>query len=602
MGSVFLLLASFLAFSFTSQGFPISGQWDLTLQLLPTLSLYKSSLTLHWPFLPGWYGESESTFYSTGLRYQNFYLSGAFGDLSFKGKIYFHAEEVRYRRAWAKLSLALPTGTIELSANHWSSSAEYTSDHKKTFGAWPCVNVIPWDEAWCHVGRTLYVHGPVAGYEAPSYLRLYIGRTDAYRFEVYISASYLPNFEEAFGSRFWERWALEKKVICVRGEIKDWRYTTDGGYSVPQVSLSSPDDLSLRECCGFPTRTLCPPNVVRWFEAKNYAGQAVYVQGPIVSYASEGGVPNRIMRIGGGSTVPNRLELYYAPGFPDWFRSRFGVRKFVCVYGTITLVGGVARIVVENLDAFPISEGTCCGAELLPGQFLNWRGRFSFEPIEVTVDFGDCSTGTVFRRIKVAWEGLPLFPGLFLDASLSFSKCFAFEGFSFVLRDFFLGCCGITATVSGNIGLDSLALSFSPKWAGLSGCLTVYGDLLWDGSAVLGLSVQGLGLTCYAGNFKVRMVTAFDPDAVEDKTDITFYSAEWEYLGLTYEGQGCCGSPEFTAEFWFGDKGLVFGLQRFRVNLEVPLGSSFSVFAKGQWNFALSSPLQWFDLGWSVDF
>jgi len=593
---------SFVVFGLTASALSFSGEWDLTLELFPTLRLYTSSLTLAFRPLPGWVWESESTFYSTGLRYQNFYASGFLGDLLVEGKIYFHAEEQRYRRAWLDLKLPLATGTLTLSANHWASSTEYTSDHKKEYGPWPCVNVIPWDEAWCHVGRTLFVYGPVVGYEQPSFLRLYLGHTDFYRFEIYISSSYLAQFESAFGSRFWEAWAAEQKIICVYGEIKDYRYTTEGGYSVPQVSLSSPANLSLHGCCGFPARAQCPPNLIRWFEAKNYAGKTVYVQGPIVSYASEGGVANRLLRIGGGGTVPNRLELYYAPGFPDWFRSRFPVGKFVCVYSTISLVGGVARIVVEDLANFPIFEGTCCGADLLPGQFLNWRLALDFPPLTLTADFGDCSRGTGFRRLKVEWGGLSLCCRLFLDVSLTFTKCLALENLSLTLREFFLPCCGITAKVSATLAPDSLSLTLEPKWPGFSGCLTVYGDVDWTGSGIRGVRVHGWSLSCYAGDVKVRFVTALDPDAVEDRTDVTFYAGEWEYVGVSYARSVSCGEAELEAELWFGSRGILFGLQRVRLYGEFPLAVAIRVFAKAQWNFARASPLEWFDVGWSLEF
>ncbi|MCS7240883.1 MAG: hypothetical protein NZ651_06535 [Candidatus Bipolaricaulota bacterium] len=586
-----------------AQAFPFSGEWDLTLQLFPTTSIYSSSLALHAQLRPGWYWEGEFYFGSKGFGSFNSYISGSLGDLLLDGKIYFDAEEVRYRRAWLDIELPLSTGTITLSANHWASATEYTSDHAEEYGPWPCVNVISWADAWCYVGWTLYVQGPVVGYERPSYLRLYIGRTDRYRFEAYISSSYLPKFEEAFGKNFWETWAKEKREICVYGEIKDYRYTTEGGYSVPQVALYSVTNLYLRGCCGFPARPRCPPNLIRWFEAKNFEGQRVYVQGPIVSYASEGGVPNRLLRIGGGGTVPNRLELYYTPGFPDWFRSRFSVGKFVCVYGTISLVRGVARIVVDDPSTFPILEGPCCEAGLLPGHFLNWRVALDFSPLTVKVDFGDCSAGTVFRRLVLGLDGLPfLCCGLFLDASLTLTKCFAFESLSFTLRDLFLPCCGITGTLSGTLTAGSLSLAFEPKWLRLSGCVTVYGDLEWKELELGGLKIHGWSISCYFGNLYVRAITALDPDAVEEKTDITFYEREWEYLRLDYAGKGCCGEVDYELEFWFGEAGTILGLQRLRIYLEFPISSAFTTFCKAQWNFALAVPLQWFDLGWSLSF
>lgn len=576
-----------------SVGF-VSGDWDLTLRLLPAIKLYESELTLTFT-LAGFEIESGSTFYHDGLRYQSFDLSGGLGQFELFGSISFHVQDIRYRKAWLTLETDLGEGDLLLGANHWSAPGEYTSSDRDKFGVWPCANAILWNEAWKHIGRTLYVEGPVASYEHAGYLRLYVGRTypDPERFEVYISASNVPKFEEAFGSRFWEK--LVGKTICVYGGIKDQRYTAPPAHSVPQVTVSSASNFALTTCCGYQPDTACPSPVIRWYEALGRVGETLYVQGPIVSLVSG----NTILRIGGGGTIPNRLEVRYAGGFDP---AIWKVNQEVCVFGTVTVVGGVAHI--ELADIAHLQNGPCCEAGLLPGYFLNHRARFTWAPFTVTVDFGDCCTGTTFRRLTVELGSLP-FPccGLLLDASLAFTKCRGWEELSVSVGGLRLGCCDLTFALDLRLTPDAKTVSLQPKWGGGSGCVTVYGDVVWDGTTLGGFAIYGWGISCYFDRVKLRLVTAPDPDKVEDMTDVTFYVDEFEYVGITYTGEGCCGGTvTFGAEMWFGAKGTLFGLQRTRFELEVPLSSAITVFAKGQWNFAKASPLEWFDVGWDISF
>ncbi|MGQ9700454.1 MAG: hypothetical protein ACUVQS_05285, partial [Candidatus Bipolaricaulaceae bacterium] len=233
----------------------------------------------------------------------------------------------------------------------------------------------------------------------------------------------------------------------------------------------------------------------------------------------------------------------------------------------------------------------------------NWRYTFTWDPFKVTVDLSDCCQGTWFRQLTAEISDVPLCCGLFLDSTLTFTKASGLGKLAFSLGDLYLPCCGLTATISAEFTPTSKTVKFEPHWRGISGCFTVYGDVNWTPNTIGGIEVYGFGITCYTDSVKLRAITALDPDKVEDLTDITFYTGEWEYLGLTYTGQGCCGGDlTLTLESWFGDQGLLFGFQRFKVNLEVPLTSTITVFVKGQWNLAKPSPLDWFDLGWSVSF
>ncbi len=606
------MVAAVLVLAFVPSGWArlaISGALGSTLQLLPVLELQGTDLTLA-ATVAGLTVESESTFYHDGLRYQSFYLAGRHGTCDLWGKAYFHAQEARYRRAWAHLETAISAGILRISAHHWSAAAEYTSSDKDKFGPWPCVNAISWNEAWRHIGRTLYIEGPVVGYDWSGPLKLYLGHPppNPERFEVYISASSVLKFEDAFGPQFWQ--SLVGKIICVRGTVKDVRYTDPPAHSVPQVAVSSASDLVVGSCCGLRPGTTCPGPVIPWYRAVEHVGETVSVQGPVVSVTSPAGY--RRLRLGGGATVPNRLEVYIPEEHVPLFQARFGdafpgntSNKTVCVRG---LVGtgppapdGVARIMLTDPDDLRIEP--CCEAALHTGSLFIGRVRLAGSPWTFTVDLSDCGTGLGFLQATAALEGYPLCCGLRLDLALAFSQCRALDALELTVSGLFLGCCGLTAEVGITVARDAKVVTFTPRWPRISGCITVYGDLVWRGSSFAGISIFGWGVSCSVKGLKLRLVTALDPDAVEDVTDVTFYAHEFEYLGLAYTGAGCGGGTVASSvEFWFGAKGSLFGLQRVRVKLTAPLGGGIEFEVNGQWNFAKADPVDWFNVELSLSF
>lgn len=599
-----------LAFALGAQAQPpISGALDLTLGLLPAFELQGCSLTLK-AAVAGLGVESESTFYHDGLRYQSFSLSGPAGPFDLEGKIYFHAQEVRYRRAWAHLEMAIGDGTLLLSAYHFGSAGEYTSSDEDRFGPWPCVNAIPWDEAWQHIGRTLYVEGPVVGYDGSGPLKLYLGRLppDPERLEVSISAANVAKFEEVLGPQFWQ--GLVGKVVCVRGTIKDVRYTTSHAHSAPQVTVSSTSDLTVGSCCGLRPDTTCPHPLILWSEVLERVGETVSIQGPVASVTSPAGY--RRLRLGGGETVPNRLEVYIPeaalPAFQDAFGSSFPsslLNKTICVRGMIgtgpPAAENVARVVLT--DPGDLSIGPCCGADLHTGGLFVARTHFAWDRWSFTVDLSDCGVGLGLLQATAALEGYPLADGLRLDLGLTFSKCRGLDAVTLTLEGLSVGCCDLAAEVGISLTPGKKTVTFTRIWPRLSGCLTVYGDVDWNGSSFTGISIYGWRVSCSVGPVNLGLVTALDPDAVEDMTDVTFYADEFEYVEISSTGGGCCGgSITSTTELWFGAKGTVGGLQRVRLTLEIPLAANATLSAKGQWNFVKAEPLEWFNVGGKVSF
>ncbi|MBC7221710.1 hypothetical protein H5T56_01775 [Candidatus Bipolaricaulota bacterium] len=495
------------------------GSWDMTLELMPTLRIYESNLNLNCSFLPGWRVESETKIYSGGVyKYQNFYISGSFGDFSVWGKIYFHAQEVRYQKMWVNAEIPVGGGKFRASFNHWARRTDYSSSDEEMFGPWPCYVLVPAApvieaqelvDTWQgpndpRIDQLYYVHGTIVAYYPTSpttYLNLYlVANYPNKRFIIYI------NFA-----------AFE-----------------------PDITLA---DVLAR----LGVETL--PEVV---------GKEVCVYGTLVNYTSPAGVYN-------------------------------------------------PEIVLANSPhgLFDLKTGACePEMQLVPseGPYINWRYRYTLDPWTITVDFSDCCEGTWFRQLEVKLARQPLCCGLFWDATLTFTKKEGLTKLALNLGDLSL-CCGITASLSLELTPTSKKVELKPSWRGLSGCFTVYGDVNYSANAIRGIEVYGFSITCYTDSFKLRAITAFDPDKVEDLTDVTFYTGEFEYLSMEYAAAGCCGgSLTFQTQFWFGNQGKLFGLQRFRFDFSVPLTSNIEFFSKAQWNLAQASPLQWFDIGWEVSF
>ena len=604
------LMALLVAAGGLACGMSLTGTWRLTVELLPNTRIYESALTLKWSFLPGWRLESESKIYSDGLlRYQNFYVKGTMGEFSLWGKIYFHAQERRYRKVWFNAEIPLGGGKLRSSFNHWAKAADYTSSDRERFGPWPCLEVVSWQDAWKFMAREVYVTGPVASATmSGGNVFINIGRPfpDPDRFQIFIPAAARAAFEAVFGPNFWVTWNAEKPTVCVKGTIKGYRYTTGGpgggGYSVAEVSISSPTALAVGACPGVLISATCPGTVVKWFYARHHhVGETVYVQGPVASISGPGtyhGYAGYRVRIGGGADVGNRVEVIL-PYRPDWPTVGLSYTSEVCVQGRISVIGGVAVILPP--DVLSVSGSPCCSGGL-PGTFLNWQFRYTLSPWTVTADFGDCGVGVSFRRLSVAASALPFCCGLTYDASFAFTKA-GFESLTFTLKNLPLFCCALTADLAVKFTPEAKTVTVKPAWPGIRGCFTVYGDVIYQGTTLQGLVLYGFEIVCSVGNVKLRSVTAFDPDKVEDLTDVTFYAGEWEYLGLTYTGTGCCGGNlGFTSEFWFGGSGLLFDLQRLKATLEVPLSANILIFTKTQLDLSKPSPLDYLNVGGKITF
>jgi hypothetical protein len=415
------------------------------------------------------------------------------------GKVYFHAQDVRYQKSWINFEIPL-TGEdnyLRLSVNHWASVNDYFSSDVGRFGPWPCSvwweNLLPWDEKEIpYEGEKLCVQGPVVSYWPTSpttYVTLNVGAPyPEPRFLVYISGDALTALKAELGPNFWE--GLVGKTICACGKIKS------------------------------------------------------YGDNPEIAYTD-----------------------------------------------------------AEDVEGFEV--GTCCAEPNAGlGPLMIYRGKVVWDLITLTVDFFDCCEGIAFKKLELEIGDMVGCCGFLWNAGLSFTKCHGFEEVYVNFKELSFPCCDITFEANVVFTVEGKSVSIKPNWQGLvTGCVEVYGDVQWSDNTLQGFELYGFAIECDLDVVSIRSVTAFDPDKVEGLTDVSFYSGEFEYLGLEYTGSGCCGGDlTFTSEFWFGSGGVLFDLQRTRLNLEFPIYEGFTVTLKGQWDFSESSPLDWFDIGWKVEF
>ena len=91
-GRVLFLGFVFVSFAVAAQSLRFWGTWGMTVQLMPTVQIYESTLVPDCSFALGCRVKSETKFCSGGVyRYQNFYVSGSLGDIGVWEKIYFDA-------------------------------------------------------------------------------------------------------------------------------------------------------------------------------------------------------------------------------------------------------------------------------------------------------------------------------------------------------------------------------------------------------------------------------------------------------------------------------------------------------------------------------
>ncbi len=186
--------------------------------------------------------------------------------------------------------------------------------------------------------------------------------------------------------------------------------------------------------------------------------------------------------------------------------------------------------------------------------------------------------GFSFTYLELGLEGVSLCCGLSMDIGFAFTKE-GFDSVSFLLKEAPL-CCGISFDVEVKFTTTAKEVNIKPKWAGIEGCLTVYGDVNFAGGVIGGIEVYGLKLRCDLGDCTyAEFLTALNVAKVEEilKKDI-FQNAEFEYVQLGFCGAGCCGGRwTLDVSLFFKPSGGLFGLSRVLLDASIPVMANFSV-------------------------
>ncbi|MFN3346233.1 MAG: hypothetical protein ACK42E_00240 [Candidatus Bipolaricaulaceae bacterium] len=186
--------------------------------------------------------------------------------------------------------------------------------------------------------------------------------------------------------------------------------------------------------------------------------------------------------------------------------------------------------------------------------------------------------GLTFTYLKLGLEGVPLCCGVTMDLGFSFTKE-GFESLTATAKSIPL-CCGISFDTEVEFTTTAKTVSVRPKWAGIEGCLTVYGDAVFSGNAWQGIAVYGFKVRCDLGDCTyVEFLTALNVAKVEEilEEDL-FQNTEFERIKLGFCGPGCCGDNwTLDVGLFFKPSGSLFGLSRVLLDATIPVMANLQV-------------------------
>jgi len=204
-------------------------------------------------------------------------------------------------------------------------------------------------------------------------------------------------------------------------------------------------------------------------------------------------------------------------------------------------------------------------------------------PIDLKVQFLDCSSGIEFYDTVITLKDLGLCCGISLDVEVAFDKEDGFEYADFTGIEIPL-CCGVSFVPEIKFYTNAKVVSTGLKFAGFGdACFTVYGDAIGNSEESptqwLGIKIYGWKIKCSLGDCNyVEFLTALDPEYFVDNNIVAFQGNEFEYMKLGFCGAGCCGGKyTVTLYAYFNNvSGTLFGLNRIRGVMTIPVMSNLS--------------------------
>lgn len=233
--------------------------------------------------------------------------------------------------------------------------------------------------------------------------------------------------------------------------------------------------------------------------------------------------------------------------------------------------GGLVAVIEREVEGTELTAEVGFGARLRPFK-ITYSGIGTYER---TYDVDPFPGGFKFTYAELSAEGIPFCCGMTIDGSLSFTKEEGFEYLKLVVHDLVRPCCDISVDASVTLATDSKEISVEPRWKGIEGCLTVYGDVQYTGGKLEGLELYGWKAVCRFGDCNsLELLTALDAAKIEEiLAEDIFQADEFEYIKLSICGPGCCGgdySLGITAYFR-GTVGSLLGISRVLIDASVPL-------------------------------
>jgi hypothetical protein len=232
--------------------------------------------------------------------------------------------------------------------------------------------------------------------------------------------------------------------------------------------------------------------------------------------------------------------------------------------------------------------------------------KASVDPVTLKVRFLDCCDGIEFYDLTLTLDDLSLCCGLVYDFTLYFTKD-GFEYVKFVVDPLFELCCDISFGVTVEFGVDYKSVTPSFTWGGISGCVTVWGDVQpkIEEVGVEGWQLYGYKIYCeLAECYELEIVTAFVPEEVNKHLDPDWIleDYEFEYIRFGACGPACCGGTwTLDAGVFFDNGGGLFGISRYKVIASVPIMDNLTLGL--EWEFDLgATPPTTLTLTWDFTF
>ncbi|MEN3010771.1 MAG: carbohydrate-binding module family 20 domain-containing protein, partial [Candidatus Bipolaricaulaceae bacterium] len=205
--------------------------------------------------------------------------------------------------------------------------------------------------------------------------------------------------------------------------------------------------------------------------------------------------------------------------------------------------------------------------------YLRYSLSLEIGNLAASLRFEDCSCGIMFKDLTFTFKNVPFCCGISFTGELLFTKA-GFQHFKLSSDNLFNLCCGIAFGLDVEFGAAFKKVSPRFAWAGLTGCLTVYGDVRVSGAAIQGLELYGWRIRCDLPTCGyVEILTALNVAKIEEifKADI-FRDDEYEMVKLGFCGPGCCGGTwNLAVTAFFSPTGKPFGLKRMWIDAEIPI-------------------------------